>query len=173
MRIGKDKTNPQARASLAAAYKSAGNTSKALETLRLAVKDFPQYAAQFADVAKQLGLVQLSASMGEDMKKHYEPGPELKEWSQMAPASSSRCPSGQGVTSERVKGVTPEHLTFKCQKLRCDPKLLPPAFWPADTRERWEKHRPVLRSTAEGGQAGRTPNASRGSTPWENPSQPC
>jgi hypothetical protein len=34
------------------------------------------------DIAKKLGLVQLSASMGDDVKSHYEPGPQLAQWAQ-------------------------------------------------------------------------------------------
>src|SRR6185312_12090094 len=34
------------------------------------------------DIANKLGLVQLSASLGDDVKPHYEPGPSLTKWAQ-------------------------------------------------------------------------------------------
>ena len=34
------------------------------------------------DVAQKLELVQLSASLGDDVKPHYEPGPQLAKWAQ-------------------------------------------------------------------------------------------
>ena len=34
------------------------------------------------DIAQKLGLVQLSASQGDDVKPHYEPGPQLERWAQ-------------------------------------------------------------------------------------------
>jgi hypothetical protein len=34
------------------------------------------------DITKKLGLVQLSASMGDDVKPHYESGPRLAQWAQ-------------------------------------------------------------------------------------------
>ncbi len=34
------------------------------------------------DIAQKLGLIQLSASLGDDVKPHYEPGPQLEQWAQ-------------------------------------------------------------------------------------------
>ncbi|HEX6482190.1 MAG TPA: helicase-associated domain-containing protein [Ktedonobacteraceae bacterium] len=34
------------------------------------------------DIAQKLGLVELSASLGDDVKPHYEPGPQLAKWAQ-------------------------------------------------------------------------------------------
>ena len=34
------------------------------------------------DIAQKMGLIQLSASLGDDVKPHYEPGPQLAQWAQ-------------------------------------------------------------------------------------------
>ncbi|HZU65810.1 MAG TPA: helicase-associated domain-containing protein [Ktedonobacteraceae bacterium] len=45
--------------------------------------DTSNFAADMLfSIAQKLGLVQLSASMGDDVKPHYEPGPQLAQWAQ-------------------------------------------------------------------------------------------
>jgi len=56
VRVEKNPSDPQSRVTLASAYKSAGDNANAAQTLRDAIRDFPQYASDLQGVASQLGI---------------------------------------------------------------------------------------------------------------------